>query len=148
MAAPTEPIACRSYTHARRYPWVIGKIGGCQLPTQLTLAQLVAISATLAALLATRGAWAHLPRMANLLVEVSLPAGAGWAARHPQVEGRSPLRALAGFVGYCAAPRLGTARGRPCRPARATWLAPTLVIGWLPPPPRKAPTARRRWRRR
>jgi hypothetical protein len=148
MAAPTEPIACRSYTHARRYPWVIGKIGGCQLPTQLTLAQLLAISATLAALLATRGAWAHLPRMANLLVEVSVPAATGWAARHLQVEGRSPLRALAGFVGYCAAPRLGTARGRPYRPARPVWLAPSLPIGWLPPAATAPPGRRRRGRRR
>jgi hypothetical protein len=116
-------IGCRSYTHARRYPWVIGKVGGWQLPTQLTLAQLGAVGATLFALIETRSLWAHLPRMANLLVETALPTLAAWAARHLHVEGRSPIRALAGLVAYLVSPRLGTVQGRARRQRPRTRIA-------------------------
>lgn len=108
----SQPVACRSYTHARRYPWVIGRIGGWQLPTQLTIAQLLAIGGTLAGLLVTRELWAHLPRMANLFVEVAVPSSAAWAARHLRIEGRSPLSAFAGLMGYLAAPKHGKVHGK------------------------------------
>lgn len=116
-----DSVLCRSYTHARRYPWVIGRIGGWHLPTQLTLPQLGAMGAGLAVTVETRGLWAHLPPMANLLVEAAVPALCGWTARHVRPEGRSPIRALAGVVAYLATPRLGRAQGRPFReePARA-----------------------------
>lgn len=123
-----RPISCRSYTHARRYPWVIGRIGGWQLPTQLTIAQLLAIAGTLGTLVATRGLWAHLPRMANLLVEVALPTAAAWTARHLRIEGRSPLSAFAGFIGYLIAPRSGTVHGKALRPARPATLAARLFV--------------------
>ncbi|HEU5001269.1 MAG TPA: TcpE family conjugal transfer membrane protein [Actinomycetota bacterium] len=118
-----DEIACRSYTHARRYPWVIGSIGGWQLPTQLSLSQLAAMGLTLLVLVQTRALWAHLPRMGNLLVEVSLPAVAAWGARHLQVEGRSPVRALLGALMYLSFPRAGRIHGRPRRnpgPVRLT----------------------------
>jgi hypothetical protein len=121
-------LPCRSYTHARRYPWVIGKVGGWQLPTQLTLAQLGAIGATLFVLVETRELWAHLPRLANLLVEITLPCVAAWAARHLRVEGRSPLSALAGLVGYLATPRLGQVQGRRHRDPRPGSLSGRLLV--------------------
>lgn len=116
-----DGVLCRSYTHARRYPWVIGKIGGWQLPTQLTLPQLAAMGGGLLVAVETRGLWAHLPGVANLLVEVAAPAACGWAARHVRPEGRSPIRALAGVVTYLATPPLGRVQGRPYRevPGRA-----------------------------
>ena len=110
-----DEVACRSYTHARRYPWVIGRIGGWQLPTQLTLAQVAAMGAALGVLVATRALWAHLPRAANLAVEVTLPGLAAWSVRHVRMEGRSPLRAMAGMVSFLATPRLGRLHGRPYR---------------------------------
>ena len=117
---PTEDgVACRSYTHARRYPWVIGKIGGWNLPTQLSLAQLAAMGTGLLLVVQTRGLWAHLPRMANLLVETAVPGTCGWATRHLRIEGRTPFRALAGLAAYLATPPLGRAQGRPLREARA-----------------------------
>jgi hypothetical protein len=117
--SPEDGVLCRSYTHARRYPWVIGKIGGWQLPTQLTLAQLGAMGAGLLVTVETRGLWAHLPRMANLLVEVAVPGLCGWAARHVRPEGRSPIRALAGLASYLATPPKGRVQGRPFREAPA-----------------------------
>jgi hypothetical protein len=112
-------VSCRSYTHARRYPWVIGKIGGWQLPTQLTPVQLAALGATLLLLVHTRSLWAHLPRMLDLLVELALPVGSTWAVRHLRMEGRAPLRALCGLAVFVATPRAGRLRGRPYRERRA-----------------------------
>lgn len=123
-----QQVACRSYTHARRYPWVIGKVGGWQLPTQLSIAQMAAMAATLAALIETRALWAHLPRLLNLAVEVGFPAAAAWAARHLRMEGRSPLRALAGLVGYLASPRHGQLHGRHHREPAARILAGRLFV--------------------
>lgn len=110
-----DEIACRSYTHARRYPWVIGSIGGWQLPTQLSLSQLAAMGLTLLMLVQTRGLWAHLPRMLNLGVEAALPVAAGWGARHLRIEGRSPGRALLGLASYLSCPRQGRIHGRAVR---------------------------------
>ena len=112
-----EGVACRSYTHARRYPWVIGKIGGWHLPTQLSLLQLAAMGIGLVVVVHTRGLWAHLPRAANLLIEIAVPGACGWATRHVRLEGRTPFRALAGLAAYLATPRLGRVQGRPLREA-------------------------------
>ena len=131
---PTEDgVACRSYTHARRYPWVIGKIGGWQLPTQLSPAQLAALGATLLVLVQTRSLWAHLPRMLNLLVEIALPAGSAWAVRHLRMEGRTPLRALCGLAAYLATPRLGRLQGRHYRDPRACLVTSRLFVTTGPP---------------
>jgi hypothetical protein len=114
-----EGVACRSYTHARRYPWVIGKIGGWQLPTQLSLVQLAAMGIGLVVVVQTRRLWAHLPRAVNLLIEIAVPGVCGWATRHLRLEGRTPLRALGGLAAYLATPPLGRVQGRPLREAPA-----------------------------
>jgi len=126
--APGAQLDCRSYTHARRYPWVIGSIGGWQLPTQLTLTQLAAMGATLLLLAETRGWWAHLPRLLNLLVEAALPAAAAWGARHLRIEGRSPGRALLGLVTYLSFPRAGRIHGRPRRTPGPVHVADRLPV--------------------
>jgi hypothetical protein len=118
-----EGVACRSYTHARRYPWVIGKIGGWHLPTQLSLVQLGAMAIGLVVVVNTRGLWAHLPRAANLVIEIAVPGACGWATRHLRLEGRTPLRALGGLAAYLATPPLGRVQGRPVREAPARSLA-------------------------
>jgi hypothetical protein len=98
---------------------VIGKIGGWQLPTQLSLVQLAAMGVALLVVVDTRGLWAHLPRVANLLTEIAVPGACGWATRHLRLEGRTPLRALGGLVAYLATPPLGRVQGRPLREAPA-----------------------------
>jgi hypothetical protein len=114
-----ERVLCRSYTHARRYPWVIGKIGGWHLPTQLTLVQLAAMGIGLVVVVNTRSLWTHLPRVANLMIEIAVPGACGWATRHLRLEGRTPLRALGGLAAYLATPPLGRVQGRPLRAAPA-----------------------------
>ena len=132
MTGADELLACRCYTAARRYPWVIGRIAGWRLPTQLTLLQVAAIGAALGMLAVTRGLWAHLPRLGNLGVEVLVPVGAAWGARRARVEGRSPLRALAGLVTYLAEPRLGRVGGRPVRDPPTRRLTGTVFTASAP----------------
>ena len=123
-----EGVACRSYTHARRYPWVIGKIGGWHLPTQLSLVQLAAMGMGLFVVVNTRSLWAHLPRAANLLIEIAVPGACGWATRHLRLEGRTPLRALGGLAAYLATPPLGRVQGRRLRETPARPLACRIYV--------------------
>ncbi len=113
--APDARLACRSYTHARRHPWVIGKIGGWALPTPLSPTQLLVLVSSFLVLLWTRALWAHLPGVINLVVQAGLPMVLSWMVRHVRMEGRSPLRMLAGAVVYASAPKEGVHNGRPYR---------------------------------
>jgi hypothetical protein len=115
-------IACRTYTHARRFPLVIGKIGGYALPTPLTPAQVVVLLGSTALLLATRGWWAHLPGATDLLVAMAVPPALTWAVRHATVEGRTPLRAAMGYLTYATRPRRGLRGGRPVTVTRPVHL--------------------------
>ncbi len=116
-------LDCRTYTHARRFPLVIGKIGGYALPTPLTPAQVVVLFTTIAAEIFTRRYWALLPGPADLIVAMVLPLGLAWGVRHATVEGRSPLRFAMGMLTYATRPRRGLRDGRPVaadRPIRIT----------------------------
>lgn len=66
-------------------------------------------------LLWTRALWAHLPGVINLVVQAGLPLVLSWMVRHVRMEGRSPLRMMAGAVVYASAPKAGTHNGRPYR---------------------------------
>ena len=108
-------MECRTYTHARRHPLVIGKVGGWALPTPVTPTQLAVGVASFLALLYTRSAWAHLSGPVNLVVHACLPLCVMWMARHLRVEGRTPLRAAIGWLTYAFSPRAGLWHGRPHR---------------------------------
>lgn len=116
-----EGIVCRSYTHARRHPLVIGKIQGYTLPSPWTPTQLGVLVASFLALLWSRPVWAHLGGLLNLVVLLGVPMALMWCARHLRMEGRSPLRMGMGALAYVARPRQGTVHGRahprprPCR---------------------------------
>ncbi|CAN5159420.1 hypothetical protein BH23ACT9_BH23ACT9_27900 [soil metagenome] len=118
MAADPDVLRCRTYTHARRFPLVIGKVGGYALPTPLTPAQVVVLLGTVAVLLSTRHHWARLPGAVNLLVAMALPIALAWAVRHATVEGRTPLRFAVGLLTYAVRPRRGRRAGRPVRRTR------------------------------
>lgn len=116
MSSPT--LQCRTYTHARRFPIVIGRIGGYALPTPLTPTQVVALVGVAAIELSTRHVWARLPGAMDLVVAMLLPIAAAWAVRHAVVEGRSPMRFAVGVLTYLLRPRRGTRAGRPVRATR------------------------------
>ena len=111
-------LQCRTYTHARRCPIVIGRIGGYALPTPLTPTQVVALVGVAAIELSTRHVWARLPGALDLVVALLLPVAAAWAVRHAVVEGRSPMRFAVGVLTYLLRPRRGSRAGRPVRPTR------------------------------
>lgn len=104
-------IRCGSYTHARRFPLVIGRIGGWSLPTPLTPLQAAVLLGLAMLELATARWWAVLPGAADLVVAMLLPALAAWAVRHPMVEGRRPSAVARGALTYLLRPRCGTRPG-------------------------------------
>lgn len=113
-----SPVLCTTYTHARRFPLVLGKIGGWTLPWQLSVAQLVVGIGLLAVLFLTRPVWAHLGTW-NAFVLVGIPAGSMWAVRSARIDGRDALRWLAGSLQAASRPRGALVDGRPQREARA-----------------------------
>jgi hypothetical protein len=142
-----EVIECQTYTHARRFPLVVGQIGGYYLPVPWTPAQLVVGIGTLVLLLWSRRAWAHFGAVGNVMVVLSLPLTLAWLVRHLRIEGRSTARAIAGFLRYLTRSRTGKLHGRPVMPRRphrhgvarvfVTQSAPTRIadghVPWLPP---------------
>jgi hypothetical protein len=108
-----QPIVCRSYTFARRYPLVIGKIGGWAplwgpaTPTQYGVGVGAAVL-----LLWTMRFWGHLPGPLNLFVVVGVPFGLAWAVRSARFEHRAPARALLGLLTLLASPPKGRVNGR------------------------------------
>ncbi len=112
-------LTCRTYTHARRFPLVIGKIGGYALPTPLTPAQVVVLIGVTTAEISTRHLWAHLPGGLDLIAAMILPVALAWAVRHATVEGRTPLRYALGVMTYLTRPRRGLRGGRPVGVTRA-----------------------------
>jgi hypothetical protein len=130
-----EPLICRSYTFARRYPLVIGKIGGwAPIWGPATPAQYGVAIASALLLIATRKFWAYLPGPLEMVVFVTVPFGLAWYLRAAKIEGRAPLRALAGLYALLTSPPKGERGGKPVidrRPARLEggWI----LISDLPP---------------
>ena len=124
-----DVIHFQSYTHALRHPIIIGRVAGWRLPWALSVTQLGAVGATAVALLATRPVWAHLGGVGNLALFCLIVGGAGWAARHWRIEGRSPIAAAVGILSVALLPaRRSTRNGRRVRARRpAVGSAPVTV---------------------
>lgn len=124
-----QRLVCRSYTYARRFPLVIGKLGGWSpLWGPASISQYVVGVATAVVLFQSRGLWAHLGAAGNLTVAVCLPFLLAWMVRRVRVEGRDPLRALVGVACYAFAPRHGVVRGRPAARPGPVRLPPARVF--------------------
>ena len=144
---PDEIIECQTYTHARRFPLVVGQIGGYYLPVPWTPAQLILGIGTLVLLLWTRRIWGHFGAIGDVIIVIGVPLLLSWLVRHLRIEGRNTARALAGFLRYLTRSRSGKLHGRPVMPRRAhrhgrarvfvTQSSPTRVadghVPWLPP---------------
>lgn len=116
-------IACATYTHARRHPMVLGKIGDWTPPFQLTMAQVGVLLGVLFVEVQTWRFWGQvLPPEVGLFVFIAVPAALAWVVRRARVEGRSLLRAVAGWLAYLARPRDGRVGGRANRRARPAQL--------------------------
>jgi hypothetical protein len=118
-APADEVIECQTYTHARRFPLVVGQIAGYYLPVPWTPAQLVTALGTLVLLLWSRRAWGHFGAIGNVMILLGAPLTLSWLVRHLRIEGRNTTRAVAGFVRYLTRSRSGKLHGRPVMRARA-----------------------------
>lgn len=123
-----DTIECRTYTHARRFPLVIGQIGGYYLPVPYTPAQFAVGGGAFGLLLWTRHAWGVLGPLGNLLVLLVVPLTLAWMVRHMKIEGRSTFRALGGFGRYLSRSPRGRLHGRPVRPSRPHRQRPVSVF--------------------
>ncbi|MEU9056250.1 hypothetical protein AB0D37_38670 [Streptomyces sp. NPDC048384] len=114
----------RSYTRARRHPWVLGKVGDWTLPLgPYTPAQLAIAAAGIFVLIKTFAWWSFLGPAPVIALGVAV-----WAARATRVGGRSPLWIAYGWVQYALQPKSGRVGGRPARERRPHVLHGTLLI--------------------
>lgn len=116
-------IHCASYTHARRHPMVLGRIGGWTPPFQLSLTQIGVLLVSFYAMVKTWQVWAPaLPSTLALVMGAGVPIALTWAVRRVRVEGRSLPRAALGWLSLWSVPPKGQLRGRPHKEYRAVSL--------------------------
>ena len=102
--------------------------------------------------------WAHLPGTANLVVQGLVPLVLSWMVRHLRMEGRPPLRMLAGALTYASTARGGVLHGRPYREGGPRRVSERVFVAagpglacppaWSPGGGAEAPASRRRRRQR
>lgn len=131
-------LHCRSWTDARRFPLVVGRIGGFRLPFVLSLHQVAVLLTTFGGLVATRTVWAVLGPVGNVLIVIGIPAVLTYAVRHLRIEGRSPVRSLLGLASLAATPRHGVNIDGPVRTPRTRY-APTARVLVSGPGPAETP---------
>lgn len=122
-------LVCATYTHARRHPMVMGKIGDWTPPFQFTLSQLAVFFVVLFLLVQTWSIWGEwVPTTVGAFVVLAVPVGCAWAVRRARWEGRSLPRAVFGWLTYLSRPRLGRAGGRSYRPSQAKALHGSRIL--------------------
>lgn len=110
---------CRSYTFARRYPKLIGRIrsgigndrgwtipGGPYSPLQIGT-----FVGTFIILVWTRAIWAHFGPV-NLALYIGIPLALAFVVRHLQIENRPPYRYIIGLAKYVTFTNRGIRNGR------------------------------------
>ncbi|MFD0260999.1 hypothetical protein ACFVH7_22380 [Kitasatospora indigofera] len=129
MSSAARPRIGRSYTKARRHPWVLGKIGDWRIPMgPYTPPQLVVASVGAFALIKTVSWWAPVVGPVPVLVwAVSI-----WAARHSRIAGRSPFLVAADAAALLFSPRGGRIGGRAVRRMRPVVLAGSFTFEEAP----------------
>lgn len=133
-------VLCATYTHARRHPMVLGKIGDWTPPFQLTMAQVAVLLGVLLVEVQTWRWWgARLNPALAVTIFIGLPTGLAWAVRKARIEGRSLPRAAVGWMIFLARPRTGRVGGRSYRAARpATLAAHRVYVAEGPPATRRS----------
>ncbi len=146
MATETDtgPEITKWYTHARKFPTLIGKthkggqiLGGPYTPTQLVVGALMAYTAT-----KTTGVWAHFGRIGNAALCLGVIAGTVFALGKLPIGSRNPLRIVLGGIHAVTSPRDGRYRGAPGRAPKTTTVRVRAAIDHRQPAaPRPHPTA-------
>lgn len=116
----SERRVSRTYTAARRHPWVLGRVGDWKIPLgPYTPPQLVVAFVGALLLIKTFSWWSWLGP-----VPVAGWAVAVWMARRSRVGGRSPWAALGSVISVLLQPPAGRIGGRPARDHR-----PQVLLG-------------------
>jgi len=113
-----RPLECGSYTHARRHPSVLGKVGGAALPFgPYTPTQGIVFFVLFASFYFSRNIWGAVITAPFLKITVlfGIPAAAMFLVRNLRIEGRSPFFFAIGVITFLSAPRYGRLRGRRAR---------------------------------
>ncbi|MET8732223.1 hypothetical protein ABZV81_34385 [Streptomyces parvus] len=114
----------RSYTAARRHPWVLGKLGDWVIWFgPYSPAQLVVIGGGAVLLINTFAWWSWLGP-----VPVVLWLVAAWAVRGAKIGGVSPSTAVLGLMQLLSQPPAGRIAGRAARDVRPRLLTGSFVI--------------------
>ncbi|MGW9452444.1 hypothetical protein [Streptomyces sp. NPDC055632] len=122
----TAPVRVgRTYTRARAFPWVLGKIGDFVLWLGPYNAPQLIIAAVGTLLLINTFSW-----WAGPLGPIPLAAlgVAIWAARAQRIAGRAPLWIAYGVLQRALQPATGRIGGRTARPPRPRVLTGTVLI--------------------
>ncbi|WP_406511049.1 hypothetical protein OG851_00145 [Streptomyces sp. NBC_00161] len=120
----------RSYTGARRHPWVLGKLGDWVMPFgPYTPAQLVVLGGGPVLLIKTFGWWSWAGPVPVVLWLVSV-----WAVRGVQIAGQNPFTALLGAVAVVTRHPAGRIGGRVARDRRPSFFGGLFVVEPAPAP--------------
>ncbi|MEV0254721.1 hypothetical protein AB0H82_10725 [Streptomyces sp. NPDC050732] len=144
MSAAAAPRRARFYTSARRYPWVMGKIGDWRLPlgpynaAQITLATVGGF-----VLVKSVGLWGGFGPLSAVPVAAWIVGI--WMLRRPKIGGRTPVAAALGLLALALSPAGGRMGHRAARDQPARRLGGGFTIESLPPvghTPRPVPARR------
>ncbi|AVZ70918.1 hypothetical protein SLUN_00165 [Streptomyces lunaelactis] len=136
-AESARPRIGRTYTRARRHPWVLGKIGDWTLPLgPYTPAQLVIGAGGAFVLIRTFSWWSWMGPLPVVAWGVAV-----WAARGT-IAGRSPLNAALDWMSFVLQPAGGRIGGRAAREPRGRLMVGGFVIEeTAAAPPNPVPSA-------
>ncbi|MFJ7209660.1 hypothetical protein ACIQWR_39780 [Streptomyces sp. NPDC098789] len=125
----------RSYTGARRHPWVLGKLGDWTMPFgPYTPAQLVVLGGGALVLIETFSWWSWAGPVPVVVWLVSV-----WAVRGAQIAGQSPFTALLGAVVVLTRHPAGRINGQVARDRRPSYWDGRFVIEPAAPAPSVLP---------
>ncbi|MFC8295587.1 hypothetical protein ACFUJ0_14225 [Streptomyces sp. NPDC057242] len=135
----TAPVRVgRTYTRARAFPWVLGKIGDFVLWLGPYNAPQLIIAAAGTLLLINTFSWWAGPLGP---VPVAVLGVAVWAARAQRIAGRAPLWIAYGVLQRALQPATGRIGGRTARPPRPRVLTGTVLIEHTTAPAARPPVA-------
>ena len=100
MGGLIDPVICGTFTRARRYPLIVGRVWG----RRVSLNASVGAALGLAMAWAARGLWQHGPLASNALVVYAVAAIAvGLFLQRGRLDGRAPLWTVCSVLAWLAA---------------------------------------------
>ncbi|MFD6181958.1 hypothetical protein [Streptomyces goshikiensis] len=124
MSEETRPGVARSYTSARRHPWVLGKLGDWTMPFgPYTPAQLVVLGGGAFVLIQTFSWWSWAGPVPVVAWLVSV-----WAVRGAQIAGQNPFTAILGVLVVLTCHPAGRIGGRTARDKQHSYFGGQFII--------------------